>query len=206
MISDRFRHAPDHGSSRLARTPETCCALSDKSSLIHGGFLRRQFTSRRYRPAVWRYHRATSVNYSRPKHSLSFFIVEGCKYGSKNSSSDTCFTGQHLFNNQVQLYLASRMIFTFTMNHLFISAVRGLCVSASCYRFWRAVCVVYHLGLNLFCHSDWRGSWPPLMMAGVRSRQPVFLLLAFCYCADTNFPATSAAQCRADWPVIAGCR
>ncbi len=23
--------------------------------------------------------------------------------------------------------------------------------------FWRAVCVVYHLGLNLFCHSDWRG-------------------------------------------------
>lgn len=49
------------------------------------------------------------------------------------------------------------MIFTFTMNHLFISTVRDYAFPPVVTAFWRAVCVVYHLGLNLFCHSDWRG-------------------------------------------------
>ncbi len=43
LISDPFATPQTTGSSRLARTPETCCALSDKSSLIHRRFLRRQF-------------------------------------------------------------------------------------------------------------------------------------------------------------------
>ena len=60
------------------------------------------------------------------------------------------------------------MIFTFTMNHLFISAVRDYAFPPVVTAFWRAVCVVYHLGLNLFCHSDWRGK----LAAGI-------LLLAF---------------------------
>ncbi len=45
----------------------------------------------------------------------------------------------------------------------------------------------------------------PLMMAGVRYLAAGILLLAFLLLRD-KLPATSAAQCRADWPVIAGCR
>ncbi|MFP1559062.1 EamA family transporter [Escherichia coli] len=49
-------------------------------------------------------------------------------------------------------------------------------------------------------------SWPPLMMAGVRFLAAGILLLAFLLLRRTQTPpATSAAQCRADWPVIAGC-
>lgn len=47
------------------------------------------------------------------------------------------------------------MIFTFTMNRLFISIVRDYAFPPVVTAFWRTVCVVYHLGLNLFCHSDW---------------------------------------------------
>lgn len=65
------------------------------------------------------------------------------------------------------------------------------------YIIWGSTYFVIRIGVE---------SWPPLMMAGVRFTAAGILLLAFCYCADTNFPATSAAQCRADWPVIAGCR
>ena len=39
-------------------------------------------------------------------------------------------------------------------------------------------------------------------MAGVRFLAASILLLHFASCADTNFPATSATQCRADWPVM----
>lgn len=65
------------------------------------------------------------------------------------------------------------------------------------YIIWGSTYFVIRIGVE---------SWPPLMMAGVRFLAAGILLLAFCYCADTNSPATSAAQCRADWPVIAGCR
>lgn len=65
------------------------------------------------------------------------------------------------------------------------------------YIIWGSTYFVIRIGVE---------SWPPLMMAGVRFLAAVFYCWHFCYCADTNFPATSAAQCRADWPVIAGCR
>lgn len=65
------------------------------------------------------------------------------------------------------------------------------------YIIWGSTYFVIRIGVE---------SWPPLMMAGVRFPQPVFYCWHFCYCADTSSPATSAAQCRADWPVIAGCR
>lgn len=64
------------------------------------------------------------------------------------------------------------------------------------YIIWGSTYFVIRIGVE---------SWPPLMMAGVRFGSGI-LLMAFCYCADTSSPATSAAQCRADWPVIAGCR
>ena len=65
------------------------------------------------------------------------------------------------------------------------------------YIIWGSTYFVIRIGVE---------SWPPLMMAGVRFLAAGILLMAFCYCADNKLPATSAAQCRADWPVIAGCR
>src|SRR5699024_30931 len=99
------------------------------------------------------------------------------------------------------------MIFTFTMNHLFISTVRDYAFPPVVTAFWRAVCVVYHLGLNLFCHSDWRGKLASVN-DGRRSipGSRYFIDGIFATALTQTPPATSAAQCRADWPVIAGCR
>lgn len=52
------------------------------------------------------------------------------------------------------------------------------------YIIWGSTYFVIRIGVE---------SWPPLMMAGVRFWQPVFYCWHFCYCADTNSPATSAA-------------
>ena len=61
------------------------------------------------------------------------------------------------------------------------------------YIIWGSTYFVIRIGVE---------SWPPLMMAGVR-----FLAAGILTTARTQTPpATSAAQCRADWPVIAGCR
>ena len=60
------------------------------------------------------------------------------------------------------------------------------------YIIWGSTYFVIRIGVE---------SWPPLMMAGVRFLAAGILLLAFLL-----LRATSAAQCRADWPVIAGCR
>lgn len=49
------------------------------------------------------------------------------------------------------------MIFTFIMNYFFIFIVRDYAFSLVVIVFWRVVCVVYYLGFNLFCYSDWRG-------------------------------------------------
>ena len=64
------------------------------------------------------------------------------------------------------------------------------------YIIWGSTYFVIRIGVE---------SWPPLMMAGVRFLAAGILLLAFLLLTQTP-PATSAAQCRADWPVIAGCR
>lgn len=66
------------------------------------------------------------------------------------------------------------------------------------YIIWGSTYFVIRIGVE---------SWPPLMMAGVRFLAAGILLLAFFATARTQTPpATSAAQCRGDWPVIAGCR
>ena len=66
------------------------------------------------------------------------------------------------------------------------------------YIIWGSTYFVIRIGVE---------SWPPLMMAGVRFLAAGILLLAFLLLRGAQAPpATSAAQCRADWPVIAGCR
>jgi drug/metabolite transporter (DMT)-like permease len=61
------------------------------------------------------------------------------------------------------------------------------------YIIWGSTYFVIRIGVE---------SWPPLMMAGVR-----FLAAGIFATARTQTPpATSATQCRGDWPVIAGCR
>lgn len=47
------------------------------------------------------------------------------------------------------------------------------------YIIWGSTYFVIRIGVE---------SWPPLMMAGVRFLAAGILLLAFCYCADTNSP------------------
>lgn len=80
------------------------------------------------------------------------------------------------------------MIFTFTMNHLFISTVRIMRFRQllplfgalfALYIIWGSTYFVIRIGVE---------SWPPLMMAGVRFLAAGILLMAFCYCADTNSP------------------
>lgn len=66
------------------------------------------------------------------------------------------------------------------------------------YIIWGSTYFVIRIGVE---------SWPPLMMAGVRFLAAGILLLAFLLLRGHKLPPpTSAAQCRADWPVIAGCR
>lgn len=65
------------------------------------------------------------------------------------------------------------------------------------YIIWGSTYFVIRIGVE---------SWPPLMMAGVRFLAAGILLMAFLLLRGYKLPATSAAQCRADWPVIAGCR
>lgn len=66
------------------------------------------------------------------------------------------------------------------------------------YIIWGSTYFVIRIGVE---------SWPPLMMAGVRFLAAGILLLAFLVLRGHKTPpATSSAQCRADWPVIAGCR
>lgn len=137
---------------------------------------------------MWRYHRATLVNYSRPKAFPLIFIVEGCKYEAK--------TAALILASQVNIFLTikcnyiSRQQNDFHVYYEppFISTVRDYAFPPVITAFWRAVCVVYHLGLNLFCHSDWRGKLASINDGGRSIRQPVFLLLAFCSCADTSSP------------------
>lgn len=71
------------------------------------------------------------------------------------------------------------MIFTFTMNHLFISAVRDYAFRQllplfgalfALYIIWGSTYFVIRIGVE---------SWPPLMMAGVRFLAAGILLLAF---------------------------
>ncbi len=71
------------------------------------------------------------------------------------------------------------MIFTFTMNHLFISAVRIMRFRQllplfgalfALYIIWGSTYFVIRIGVE---------SWPPLMMAGVRFLAAGILLLAF---------------------------
>ncbi len=66
------------------------------------------------------------------------------------------------------------------------------------YIIWGSTYFVIRIGVE---------SWPPLMMAGVRFLAAGILLLAFLLLRGHKLPpATSATQCRGDWPVIAGCR
>ena len=65
------------------------------------------------------------------------------------------------------------------------------------YIIWGSTYFVIRIGVE---------SWPPLMMAGVRFLAAGIYCWHFCYCADTNFPRYVRCSCRADWPVIAGCR
>ncbi len=118
-------------------------------------------------------------------------------------SSDTCFTGQHFFNNQVQLYLRQQNDFHVYYEPPFYFRREDYAFPPVVTAFWRVVCVVYHWGSTYFVIRIGVESWPPLMMRACDSWQPVFYCWHFCYCAAQTSPATSAAQCRADWPVIA---
>lgn len=66
------------------------------------------------------------------------------------------------------------------------------------YIIWGSTYFVIRIGVE---------SWPPLMMAGRSIPGSRYFIAGIFATARTQTPpATSAAQCRTDWPVIIGCR
>ncbi len=98
------------------------------------------------------------------------------------------------------------MIFTFTMNHLFISTVRDYAFPPVITAFGALFALYIIWGSTYFVIRIGVESWPPLMMAGVRFLAAI-LLLAFLLLRGHKLPPLRPLlNAAADWPVIAGCR